>query len=72
LAGRGYGSVITARARKAPLGVHLQPIVHRLIVPDHLPEIPHIDRLRTDRADVKMVAFVLGRVGVTPAGDRWA
>lgn len=42
------------------LGVHLQPIMHRLIVPDHLPEIPHIDRLSTERAGVKMLPLVLG------------
>ncbi|WP_287152322.1 hypothetical protein [Mesorhizobium sp.] len=35
-----------------------------------MPEIPHIDRLRTDRADVKMVAFVLARIANTRVAGR--
>lgn len=38
----------------ACLGVHFQPLMHRLVVPHHLPAVPHVDRLLTDRADVKL------------------
>ncbi|WP_287307128.1 hypothetical protein, partial [Mesorhizobium sp.] len=44
LAGRGYGSVMTAAARKAPASRPFQQIEHRLVAPVHFPEIRHIDR----------------------------
>lgn len=48
------------------------PIVHGPAVPHHLPEIPHVDRLPTDRKQVKIIGFVLKRVAIAPAGDQWA
>lgn len=54
------------------LGLGLQRIVARLLVPEHLAQIALVDLLTAVRAVVEMALFADQVAAVQLAGDRWA